>query len=164
MATTIDGFIAKADGNSDWVSQVDTENFEAAIQEYGNIIVGNRTYKQFYNDLYPIEGSNNIVVTTNPDSIEKNKDVFPVSPDPEEIISFLKSKGQEKALLIGGGNTNGLFLKAGLIDEIRIVVHPLIFGNGIKLFEGVEIEAAFDFISSTQLADGLVQLKYQKKE
>lgn len=163
MATTIDGFIAKSDGNSDWVSPIDTENFEAAIHEHGNIIVGSRTFKQYLNDLYPVEGVNNIVVTSSSDSIEESANVFAVTPDVSKVIELLKSKDQEKALLIGGGKTNGLFLRARLIDEIRVVVHPLVFGNGIKLFENVEIEDSFDFVSSKELAEGLVQLKYKKK-
>lgn len=163
MATTIDGFVAKTDGDSDWVSPVDTKNFEAAIEEHGNIIVGSRTFKQYLGDLYPVEGVNNFVITSDPSSIEKSENVFAVAPDVEKVIESLKSKDQEKALLIGGGNTNGLFLEADLIDEIRVVIHPLVFGKGIKLFEKVELDKSFEFVSSKELAESLVQLKYKKK-
>lgn len=164
MATTIDGFIAKSDGDSDWVSPVDTKNFETAIEEHGNIIVGSRTFKQYLDDLYPVEGVNNIVVSSDPESIEAGKNVFVLPPDPQKIISFLEEKKQDKALLIGGGKTNGLFLEKGFVDEVRLVVHPLAFGGGIKLFEGIELEKEFEFLESKELDEGLVQLKYALKK
>lgn len=164
MATTIDGYIAKSDGDSDWVSPVDTKNFEAAIKEHGNIIVGSRTFKQYLDDLYPVEGVNNIVVSSDPESVKTSNNVFVLPPDPQKIISFLKERKQEKALLIGGGRTNGLFLEKGLIDEVRLVVHPLLFGRGIKLFEGIELQEEFDFLGSKELNEGLVQLKYTLKK
>lgn len=163
MATTIDGYIAKSDGDSDWVSPVDTENFEAAIEEYGNIIVGSRTFKQYLGDLYPVEDVNNFVITSDPSSVDQSDNVFAVAPNVDDVIKLLESKGHEKALLIGGGMTNGLFLEADQIDEIRVVIHPLVFGKGIKLFEGVGLDKRFEFVSSKELAEGLVQLKYKKK-
>ncbi len=163
MATTIDGYIAKTDGDSDWVSPVDTKNFAAAIEEHGNIILGSRTYKQYFGDLYPVEGVNNIVVSSDPNAVVKSDNIFVVPPNPKEIVSFLESKNQDKALLIGGGRTNGLFLQADLINEIRLVVHPLTFGRGIKLFEGVELHKNLELIESKELEEGLVQLKYAVK-
>ena len=65
MAISADGFIAKKDGNSDWVSPVDTLNFERAIKENRCIIVGRKTFEQYKEELYPIEGVTNIVVTQN---------------------------------------------------------------------------------------------------
>ena len=164
MAISIDGFIARADGNSDWVSPVDTKNFEAAIQEHGNIILGSRTYKQYLGELYPVENVNNIVISSERELANEKDNVFILPPEPQKIVSFLEKKGQDKALLIGGGKTNGLFLMSGLISEIRLVVHPLAFGSGIKLFEDVDVYKDFQFISSKELEDGLVQLKYQFKQ
>lgn len=163
MATSIDGFVAKTDGNSDWVSPIDTKNFEAAIKEHGNIILGSRTYNQYFGELYPVEGVNNIVISSKPNAVEKKNNVFILPPNPKEVVSFLESKNQSKALLIGGGKTNGLFLQSGLIIELRLVIHPLAFGKGIKLFEGVELHKDFEFIDSKELEEDLVQLKYIAK-
>lgn len=164
MATSIDGFIAKKDGDSDWVSPVDTENFEKAIQENGCIIVGRRTFEQYQGDLYPVKGITNIVVTSDTNKKSNDDNVHFVNGSAEQIISFVKSKGHDKALLIGGGKTNALFLNAGVIDEIVLSVHPLVLGDGIKLFEGEENDLKLEFISSQQLDEGLVQIKYAVKK
>ncbi len=160
MAVSIDGFIAKTNGDSDWVSPADTDNFEAAIQEHGNIILGSRTYKQYLGDTYPVKDVNNIIVSSSNGDISEGDNIFVLPPDPRQIVSFLEGKGQDKALLIGGGNTNGLFLEAGLINEMRLIVHPLILGEGIKLFEGVELFKSFNLVESKNLGNDLTQLLY----
>ena len=47
MAISVDGYVAKKDGDSDWVSPVDSVNFEQKIKETGCLIVGRRTFDQY---------------------------------------------------------------------------------------------------------------------
>lgn len=65
MATSIDGYIAKKNGDSDWVSEVDAANFEQKIKEMGCIIVGRKTFDQYQGDLYPVPDVTNIVLSSN---------------------------------------------------------------------------------------------------
>jgi len=161
MAISTDGFIAKKDGDSDWVSPVDTANFEKAMQDNGCIIVGRKTFDQYQGDICPVKGVTNIVVTSDKSLKSDESNVHFVTGSVEEIIEVIKQKGHEKALLIGGGITNALFLKAGAIDEIVLSVHPLILGNGIKLFESAEVDVKLRLISETKLDEGLIQGKYK---
>lgn len=160
MAISIDGFIAKKDGDSDWVSPVDSANFEQKIKEKGCIIVGHRTFDQYQGDLYPVKDVTNIVLTSD-SSLKSEKDNVVYAQSPSEAIKLVQRRGHDKALLIGGGTTNGLFLREGLIDEIFLSVHPLILGNGIKLFEGVETDIKLEFLDQKKLGEGLIQLHYQ---
>lgn len=64
MATTIDGYVAKTNGDSDWVSELDNDGFENQIQQKGCIILGRTTYEQYLDDLYPVPGVLNIVLST----------------------------------------------------------------------------------------------------
>ncbi|MET8995382.1 dihydrofolate reductase family protein [Amycolatopsis sp. NPDC004169] len=43
--------------------------------------------------------------------------------------------GEENVLLMGGGTTLRQFLLAGLVDELRLHVVPLLFGTGVRLFD-----------------------------
>jgi dihydrofolate reductase len=79
----------------------------------------------------------------------------------EEIIEAIKQKGHDKALLIGGGTTNASFLNANAIDEMILSVHPLILGNGIKLFESKEVEIKLSLISEVKLEEDLIQERYK---
>jgi dihydrofolate reductase len=160
MAISIDGFIAKKDGDSDWVSPVDTVNFEKMIKEKGCIIVGRRTFDQYQGNIYPVIGVTNIVVTTELSlKSETNSVVYAKSPN--EAVKLAQEKGHNEALLIGGGITNGLFLKEGLVDEVFLSVHPLILGEGIKLFEKVESYIKLELINHKELKKGLIQLHYR---
>lgn len=160
MAISIDGFIAKKNGDSDWVSPVDSANFEQKIKEKGCIIVGRRTFDQYQGDLYPVKDVLNIVLTSDSSRKPEGDNVVYVQ-SPRDAVKVAQDRGHDKALLIGGGTTNGLFLKEGLIDEVFLSVHPLILGNGIKLFEGAELDLKLEFLDEKELGEGLTQLHYK---
>lgn len=163
MAVSADGFIAKKNGDSDWVSEVDAEIFEQEMAEKGCIVVGRKTFDQYQGEIYPVDGVTNIVLTTDP-SQKSDKDNVVYASSPTEAIKIAEEKGQSQILLIGGGITNGLFLKEGLIDEVILSVHPLILGDGIKLFEGIEQDVNMELVSSEELDEGLIQLRYRVKK
>lgn len=162
MAISADGFIAKKDGDSDWVSEADAENFEQTMQEFGCIIVGRRTFEQYQDDLYPVEGVTNIVLSSDASREPTDENVVHVA-SPQEAIEVAKKRGHDRALLIGGGRANGAFLENDLIDEVYVSVYPLILGDGIKLFEGTEKEVKLMCIDQEVLAGELVQLHYKVK-
>lgn len=163
MATSIDGFIAKKDGDSDWVSPVDSGIFEQKIKEKGCIVVGRRTFNQYHGELYPVKGVTNIVLTSNKTETDNADEAIYVS-SPEEAVKAAQGKGHTEILLIGGGTTNGLFLKAGLIDEVFLSVHPLILGDGIKLFENSEVNLSLEKLEAKELDEGLTQLHYKVRK
>lgn len=160
MATSIDGLIAKKDGYSDWVSDVDLKIFEKKIEEAGCIVVGRKTFDQYYNDLYPIEGVTNIVLTKGEVRRDKNKNVIFVS-SPEEALRVAEHRGHDKVLLIGGGHTNGTFIQQKLVDEVFLSVHPIVLGEGIKIFENFGKQIDLDFINSKDMGEGVIQLHYK---
>ncbi|OGM11384.1 hypothetical protein A2Z22_01210 [Candidatus Woesebacteria bacterium RBG_16_34_12] len=163
MAISVDGYIAKKDGDSDWISEDDNENFEEEIGKRGCIIVGRKTFDQFKGDLYPIEGVTNIILTTNQKEKKEDRNVF-FACSPQEAVEIAKKQGHKEVLLIGGGTTNRLFLKENLIDEVILSVHPLILGDGIKLFDGGSFDVGLELIGVNKLEEDLVQLRYKVKK
>lgn len=163
-AITIDGFIAKVNGDSDWVSQVDTEYFEKAIENSDCVIVGKRTFEQYKDELYPVPVKLNIVMTSQPPSAKTYENVEFMSHEPIKVIEHLKSKGCENVLIIGGGKTNYSFMNAGVVDKLVVDIHPLVLGDGIRLFAGEEMFKQFERLSTLELPEGLVQITYRKKQ
>lgn len=159
MAISLDGFIATSDGDSDWVSPVDSKEFEKQVAEAGCIVVGRRTFDQFRGELYPIQGVTNIVMTEKKQFTDKNRDVVFVHSC-QQALTSAQQRGHDQVLLIGGGQVNGAFLQTNLIDEITVSVHPIILGSGIKLFEAFEKQVDLHFVSSQQMEAGLIQLRY----
>lgn len=160
MAISADGFIATKDGNSDWVSEKDSQNFENKIKEKGCIVVGHRTFDQYQGDIFPVKDALNIVLTlTNKNQRAAENVIYTNSP--VQALQVASDKGLKEILLVGGGTTNGNFFKDNLIDEIFLTVHPLFLGSGIKLFEGAEKKLDIVFLDQTELGEGLVQLHYK---
>lgn len=157
---TLDGFVAKKDGDSDWVSPLDSAIFEKKIKEMGCLIVGRKTFDQYQGDLYPVSGVTNIVLTSNSSIKSKHPNVFYAS-SPKDATSIAQAQNHDRALLIGGGTNNGLFLKANLIDEVYLTVYPLVFGEGIKLFEKLETNVKLKLLDQKLIDAGLIHLHYQ---
>jgi dihydrofolate reductase len=160
MAISIDGYIAKKDGDSDWVSEVDAKIFEEKIEEAGCIVVGRKTFDQYYDDLYPVKGVTNIVLTSDEERQDEDENVVFVSST-LEALQIAKDKKHEAVFLIGGGLTNTAFVQDNLVDEIFLSVHPVILGEGIKIFENFEKLVDIEFIDLKKLNEGLIQLHYK---
>ena len=161
MSVSMDGFIAKADGNSDWVSKIDCDLFEQRYKEIGCVVVGRKTFDQFQGSLYPINDIANIVLTSNKDITSKNRNVSFVG-SVKEAVDLAVKKGFERLLIAGGGRTNTAFLEANAIDEIFLSVHPILLSEGIRLFEGSKKEHDFNLVGTREMGDGLVELHYRK--
>jgi riboflavin biosynthesis pyrimidine reductase len=80
--------------------------------------------------------------------------------------------GVKRLLLEGGGGTNGAFLRAGLVDELTLVLCPVVDGakGAPSVFDSTEAEsdqrapiAAMTFESSRPLEDGAMVLRYRIK-
>lgn len=58
------------------------------------------------------------------------------------IVSALdrarEAAGAKDVRIAGGGQTIVEYLNAGLIDEFHVALSPVLFGSGIRLFEGVD--------------------------
>ena len=160
MSVSADGFIARLDGDSDWVSQIDSDLFLKRVSEARCLIMGRRTFEQFQGSLYPVKDVCNIVLSSKSKSKNREGNAFFVS-SPTEAVGLAKEKGYKEVLLAGGGHTNGSFLNAGLIDEIFLSVHPLILNDGMRLFEGNEKDAKIELVDTRKMGDGLVELHYK---
>lgn len=160
-AVSLDGFIADADGDSDWVTEQDGALFENAAKEAGCIVVGRKTFEQYQGDLFPIDGTLTIVVTSQPDDYQSSDSVVYAQGDASTIVELAKSKGHEQLLLAGGGETNGLFAKENLIDEVIISIYPTVMGSGVRVLGSFEGKLDLKLIGSQVLEASVVQNKYE---
>ncbi len=157
LATSCDGFIAKKDGDSDWVSPTDSKIFLKRAKSSDAIIIGRKTFEQYKGDLYPIPHIYNIVLTKKKASYKNTI----CATSPRQALQIAKKLGLKNILVAGGGKTSAAFLKASLIDEIFLNVHPLALGSGISVFEGLQSTKKIKLIGSKLLGQGLVELHYK---
>ncbi|MBI2096634.1 MAG: dihydrofolate reductase [Candidatus Sungbacteria bacterium] len=158
LGISVDGFIAKPNGDSDWVAPADEVLFKNRAKEAGCLVVGKRTFEQYQGTIYTVDGVINIILTSKPDP--KITNVLSAT-SPIAAVELAKEKGCADVLIAGGTRTSTAFLEANLIDEILFSVHPLILGQGMKPFEGGIFEKSVKLLDSRNLEDGLVELHYE---
>jgi dihydrofolate reductase len=77
-----------------------------------------------------------------------------------EDVAALKRQPGKGIYLVGGARTVASLFDAGLVDELRLIVYPLIVGKGKALFESTEHRQALELRKVQQLKNGLVSLTY----
>ena len=81
----------------------------------------------------------------------------------DEILKLKQEPGQN--ILVGGVDVPSQLMKLGLIDEYRIVVTPIVVGEGRRLFEGVSLpeKLRLKLVESKIFKSGSVALRYLKQ-
>jgi dihydrofolate reductase len=156
MAVSMDGFIARSDGDTKWVSKIDFDLFGKRCKKIGCIVVGRKTFEE----LNPIKDVLILVLTSDKVTKAKEGNVIFVN-SAKQAIEVAAEKGFKNILIAGGGHANGAFLNDNLVDEVFLSIHPIVLSKGIKLFEGANMEHIFTLIDSRELGEGLVELHYQ---
>lgn len=165
MAMAVNGYIAKEDDNTDFVSEVEWNSFRKMIKQVGNMIVGKRTYEIMqkggeFRDL----GDTVCVVVTHDGSFKISNPHHLVAGSPKEALDLLKTQGFGEALVAGGGMINSSFMREGLVDEIYLDVEPVILGRGIQLFYPEDFESSLEPLEINKLNENLIQLHYRVKK
>ncbi len=87
-----------------------------------------------------------------------------VNTNPVEAIVRLKQQ-PGKDISLGGVELPLQLILAGLVDEFHMVIHPVIVGQGRRLFDGSDIQKnlQLELVESKPLSSGCVALSYVKK-
>jgi dihydrofolate reductase len=171
IATSADGYIARPDGDVEWL------NRRARTVDYGmtefyptidTILWGRKTY-DWGRDYYKKSGSTGGMLDTKVAnyvfSRKPPKRAMPgvefVSEPVKAFAQRLRATPGKHVWMMGGGNLIASFLDAGEIDEFDIHVIPTLIGEGIPLVAPRHREVALRMLSSRKYPDGVVRLRYQ---
>jgi len=132
-AVSLDGFISGPDKYEDWISTADEAHFEKHASESEIVIMGRNTYEQNTN-LYPIPNKENVVFTRDADTRSAVTGITFTNTPPEEYVT---DNAQKRIFVAGGGQLNGSLLKAGVVTDIIISLHPVILGEGVRQFADI---------------------------
>lgn len=81
---------------------------------------------------------------------------------PESLWSTLGALGYMR-IYVDGGAIIRSFLKAGLVQDIKITMVPILLGDGIRIFGETEHDVDLELISAKPFPSGLVTLHYDVK-
>lgn len=163
IACSIDGYIARKDGNIDWLQYGHTGDedygFKAFIAGVDAVVMGRNTYEVVSGfEEWPYQGKRVIVLSRTLKEVREEAELY--SGQLEDLPAKLHDE-HVKQIWIDGGITVSRFLEAGLVDEITISIIAKILGSGIPLFNTMHRETQCRLISSKSYPSGLVQVKYE---
>ena len=78
----------------------------------------------------------------------------------EEVAALKKRQPGKDIYLVGGARTTASLIDAGLVDELRLIVYPLLAGEGKALFSTTGSRRGFELREVRQLPGGRVSLNY----
>lgn len=88
---------------------------------------------------------------------------FRVEGDLREAVTQLKEK-TPNGVLVGSPMLSAALEQMGLIDEYRLVLHPVFAGHGPTLFQGLDHSTRLELVSTERLQSGVMPLYYRRKD
>ncbi len=169
IATTIDGFIARENGELDWLNNFSNPNsidygYGEFIEKIDTIVMGRKTYEEIlsFGIDWPYNNQKTYIITSNQKYKTTTNKTHIINELNNKVIETLKGKSNSKIWIVGGGVLISSFIKLKAIDEMIITIIPVIIGKGIRLFSDNSIETKFKFIEAQTFDTGVVNLKYQR--
>jgi dihydrofolate reductase len=164
IATSADGYIARLDGNVDWLDRPRPRDFYGMgefFKTIDTILWGRKTF-----DFGVAQGGGfdakikNYVFTHHPPKkIPKGVEIVnePIGP----FAQRLRATPGKDIWMMGGGEIIASFLDAGEIDEFIIHVIPIFIGEGIPLIAPRHRKIELKLLSVKDYPDGVVRLHYE---
>jgi dihydrofolate reductase len=166
IASSLDGFIAREDGSIDWLFTDDDYGYQEFYESVDAVIMGRKTFEkglELGGGINPTKDKKNYVFSRNQQSLggmEKDDEVEFVGKDVRKFVEQLVDSSGKDIWLVGGSEIISILLKADLLHDIIISIHPKILGKGIPLFKNTEKEMNLKMINCKAFDSGLVQSHY----
>jgi dihydrofolate reductase len=158
MAISADGYIAQIDDETPW-SDAEWDSFLNKAKEFGNLILGRRTYEMMMDDgVFDDMPEMTVVILSRQVHTATHDNHFFVHTL-AEVDQVLAGEGLHKGLVAGGTQINSLFLDR--ISELFLDVEPVILGNGLRLFEKQNFLKELQLVQSRTIGSSGVQLHYR---
>ena len=174
MVASLDGFIARKDGAVDWLETADLfEDGESLDPEYiadflegiDCYVMGSRTYEtalgfEAAGHGWAYGDKPTFVLTRR--ALAKTRDTVEfVSGDLARLVNERLRPSYRRIWFVGGGALAGECLRLGLADELRYSIAPVLIGDGIAFFAGLDQDVALHLLEVKAYRSGMVALRHE---
>jgi dihydrofolate reductase len=148
------------------------EAIGAAMAASDAMLLGRVTYEEFA-AFWPSQSSDDqettdymnntpkfVVSKTLEVPLEWNNSTL-IKGDVAEEITKLKQQPGKDISITGSPTLVRSLLEEDLLDELRLMVHPIVVGSGKRLFEDVGDQKALKLVDSKPFSTGVLYLTYQ---
>lgn len=181
MEVSLDGLIEGPNGEVDWIGSWE-DSFDL-VPEIDTLVLGGGAYpgyEQYWlailanpEDVQPLTGrvpskgevayarfadkTPHVVLSRTLDAVTwKTTRIVREVAD----IGALKQQPGKDIHAVGGASLVSTLLNEGLVDQLRLTVHPVVLGKGKALFKDVEARHGLELLETRRLAGGRVSLTY----
>ena len=165
VAMSLDGFIARPNGDYDWLAADPAIDFDALFSEFDTAVMGRKTYEAVTErgGESAIPGLDAIVFSRTVPAARHSR-IRIVNDEPREVVAVLKEQPGRDIWLYGGGELFRTLLDAGLVDTVEVAVMPVLLGEGVPLLPPGESTTSLVLADHKVLpASGIVFLAYMVK-
>lgn len=167
IAASLDGFIARTNGELDWLDSFghpDGEDYGhgAFMASVDVLVMGRNTYDTVrgFDVDWPYEVPVVVISSGDVDIPDDLADrVTSTSLAPAELLTELESQGSAHVYL-DGGLTISSFMRAKLVDQLIITTIPVLLGHGIPLFSGLGAQVDLELVAVEGYPNGFTQVTY----
>jgi dihydrofolate reductase len=148
MVMSLDGFVNDRNGSvarlyPDMEAMRETEALQEAMKNTGAVLMGRHSYDMADGDYTGYEFQVPIFVVTHhvPEQVAKGENenlrfTFITNGLESAVQQAKAAAGENKVVtVVGGPSTLQQLMKAGLLDELRVDIAPVLLGEGLRLFE-----------------------------
>ncbi|MER5646845.1 dihydrofolate reductase family protein [Streptosporangium sp. NPDC002524] len=168
--TTLDGFI---DNPHLWSMQYVNEEVQAYVMNLtlgsDTLLLGRVTYVGMA-QAWPgrsnpyadhVNGLTKYVVSSTLEKAEWENSTIVHGDDLVATVTELKKRPGGDIMIWGCGQLTDTLMEHGLLDEYRLLVSPVILGQGQRLFRGENVTATLELVDNTTFGSGLIALAYR---
>jgi dihydrofolate reductase len=177
MVASLDGFIARRNGGVDWLETSDSfeggatltpETVEGFLKTIDCYVMGSRTYETALGfearGLGWSYGDKPTVVLTRRTLLKTRNSVEFYSGDLGRLVDERLKPNFPSIWFVGGGEVSAECLRLQLADEVRYSIMPILIGDGISFFQGLDKDVALHLLEATPYKSGMVALRYEVRK
>lgn len=166
---SVDGYIARTDGNLDWLTKRPApKGFYGLPKFWRSIdakILGRKTFDVIVSMGASFSADDmHYVFSRQPPPASVPSGVRFVTESIKAFAERLRRQAGKNIWMMGGGEIIGSFLDEGAIDQFIITVVPTFIGEGIPLISPRHREVPLRLRSFQRFPDGVVQLQYDVQQ
>lgn len=176
VITSLDGYVADKEGNFDWAApDEEVHSFVNDLERpIGTYLYGRRMYEtmRYWDNLDNVAGepdvvkefasiwraANKVVYSRSLEAASSAKTRLERDFNAEQVRSLKRHSVSDVS--IGGPELAAEAIRAGLIDEFRLLVTPIIVGGGRPSFPD-DLKVKLELIDERRFRGGVVHLHYR---
>jgi dihydrofolate reductase len=171
LFVSVDGVVEAPDEfTTGYMDEEVGQELGAQMAERDTMLLGRRTYQEFA-AVWPARGTDNpmgaamnntpkLVVSSTLESVEEWQNSTLIKGNPVDELDRLKQQPGKDIGIVGSATLAQSLLRDGVVDEVVLLVFPIVAGTGKRLFEDGRDRIRLALADTKVFANGVVKLAY----